>query len=444
MEINKDDINRNLVSIHYPGVVKNEEKALETLGGIRVVSSIYCGKNRRLELRMRPDDVFCKPAFATKWPVTALVLKIKFKKKKKEIVSCDVIGHVTEEYRFTSLCDFQYIPTSKTESLYNKVVPRDLDLGWFKGECPFFLQPAAFSRMDTVQNFNFSKVIAEESKPNVIGRLKRKRYGCTKCITFENPEVPDGPKNAPSGVKWPAKIVTKQTLDKLMELFSTRPIYSKAAISGISKLPSDQLRCLLPCVAYFFSNGPWRSLWVRFGYDPRKDPSSRIYQTLDYRAKSDFTKEEKHNIFKKKRESIGSPLSIKYANQANRSAAIISRNLAEVVGKDEKVDIADHIFKPGVIPPARQCLYQYCDLHVPEIQSMLENLPMVDEQATCNEVHGWLPAGMSESCREVMNKYIAEEVRRRSELSLPTAPDVNARAQVNRFSGSESESSSDA
>lgn len=100
---------------------------------------------------MRPHDVFCKPAFATKWPVTALVLKIKFKKKKKEVTSCEVIGHVLEEYRFTSLCDFQYIPTSKTESLYDKVVPRELDLEWFKGDCPFFLHPAAFSRMDTVQ-----------------------------------------------------------------------------------------------------------------------------------------------------------------------------------------------------------------------------------------------------------------------------------------------------
>lgn len=143
-----------------------------------------------------------------------------------------------------------------------------------------------------------------------------------------------------------------------MQLFSTRPIYSKAAISGISKLPSDQLRCLLPCVAYFFSNGPWRSLWVRFGYDPRKDPASRIYQTLDYRAKSDFTKEEKHNIFRKKRETVGPPLSIKYASPASKSATVISRNVTEVTEKDEKVEITDHIFRPGVIPPSRQCLYQ--------------------------------------------------------------------------------------
>lgn len=72
-------------------------------------------------------------------------------------------------------------------------------------------------------------MIAEESKPNVIGRLKRKRYGCTKCITFENPEVPDGPKNTPGGVKWPAKIVTKQTLDKLLEVsFNAHILFSSS------------------------------------------------------------------------------------------------------------------------------------------------------------------------------------------------------------------------
>eukprot|EP00061_Rhincodon_typus_P014926 g42313.t1 len=31
--------------------------------------------------------------------------------------------------------------------------------------------------------------------------------------------------------------------------------------------------------------GPWRSLWVRFGYDPRKDPKAKIYQVLDFRLR---------------------------------------------------------------------------------------------------------------------------------------------------------------
>lgn len=33
-------------------------------------------------------------------------------------------------------------------------------------------------------------------------------------------------------------------------------------------------------------------MWVRFGYDPRKDFNSRYYQTLDYRIRSNTLKEK--------------------------------------------------------------------------------------------------------------------------------------------------------
>lgn len=36
----------------------------------------------------------------------------------------------------------------------------------------------------------------------------------------------------------------------------------------------------LPLVAYFFRNGPWRSVWCRYGYDPRKIPSAKMYLLL--------------------------------------------------------------------------------------------------------------------------------------------------------------------
>lgn len=32
-------------------------------------------------------------------------------------------------------------------------------------------------------------------------------------------------------------------------------------------------------------SGPWRVMWVRYGYDPKKDSSSRIYQTFDFRVR---------------------------------------------------------------------------------------------------------------------------------------------------------------
>ena len=33
----------------------------------------------------------------------------------------------------------------------------------------------------------------------------------------------------------------------------------------------------LPAVAYRFTGGPWRNLWIRYGYDPRKELDARMY-----------------------------------------------------------------------------------------------------------------------------------------------------------------------
>ncbi len=47
----------------------------------------------------------------------------------------------------------------------------------------------------------------------------------------------------------------------------------------------DQYKIVLPTIAYFFTTGPWRSMWTRLGYDPRKDPSAKKYQLVDFRVR---------------------------------------------------------------------------------------------------------------------------------------------------------------
>jgi general transcription factor 3C polypeptide 5 (transcription factor C subunit 1) len=41
---------------------------------------------------------------------------------------------------------------------------------------------------------------------------------------------------------------------------------------------------MMPAVAYFFIDGPWRCCWVRYGYDPRNNSDSKIYQVVEMRA----------------------------------------------------------------------------------------------------------------------------------------------------------------
>lgn len=71
-----------------------------------------------------------------------------------------------------------------------------------------------------------------------------------------------------------------------MQIFEERPVWSKNALMYLTKYSSAQLKYLLPAVAYYFVTGPWRVMWVRFGYDPRLDATSLKYQTLDYRLRT--------------------------------------------------------------------------------------------------------------------------------------------------------------
>ncbi|XP_022887757.1 general transcription factor 3C polypeptide 5-like isoform X1 [Olea europaea var. sylvestris] len=56
------------------------------------------------------------------------------------------------------------------------------------------------------------------------------------------------------------------------------------------------LRRLLFRAAYYFSNGPFLRFWIRKGYDPRKDPESRIYQRTDFRVPPSLRSHDDANV----------------------------------------------------------------------------------------------------------------------------------------------------
>ncbi|KAK6250779.1 hypothetical protein QUC31_008352 [Theobroma cacao] len=73
------------------------------------------------------------------------------------------------------------------------------------------------------------------------------------------------------------------------KLFDERPIWPKESVTerlldkGL-KFSHLMLKRLLLGVAYYFSNGPFLRFWIKKGYDPRKDPDSRIYQRTEFRV----------------------------------------------------------------------------------------------------------------------------------------------------------------
>ena len=71
-----------------------------------------------------------------------------------------------------------------------------------------------------------------------------------------------------------------------LQLFEERPLWSKAGLQvNIESMYRQYITFLLPMVAFYFTNGAWKSLWCKLGYDPRKEPASKVYQTVDFRIR---------------------------------------------------------------------------------------------------------------------------------------------------------------
>ena len=191
------------------------------------------------------------------------------------------------------LCDFQYLPITKNitdptkdECIYEEIYPNGLPPhSWIKNDAPHFLPPAAFSRMDSIQQFSLKPDVTKDDEPCVIGKTRKRRAGFSNFISFNAPDVPTSP---PKGIETALKVKFLQSshIEKMRDYFKERPIWSKTALMYVSKFSNEQMKVLLPAVAYYFVTGPWRITWVRLGYDPRKDPEARKYQILDYRLKA--------------------------------------------------------------------------------------------------------------------------------------------------------------
>jgi len=446
MEVDDDgstEESSGLVCIEYPGVVQNPEKAIKTLGGLKNIGQVVSESNRRLELRFRPDDVYCKPTCGERHTCSSFVVRVKRKRlkahlrgkseKPEYINSTENLGMITSCYRFNNLCDFQYLPMEKTntgehksiyqEVFFNKLVPSS----WIERDTPppLFLPPAVFSRMDLPQEYQFRREASAEksggSMPqNIIGRTRQRRSHHAIFVTYDVDKVPDGPRDiAINHMK--IKFIDKQRFSMVEKMFTDqRPIWSKNALHAITRIAPDRLKFMLPALSYYFTTGPWRNQWIRFGYDPRSDPSAGKYQTLDYRIR--LQGGARHKVAAK-RSYANYLLPYKATNWSKPKTSLITKSsfpgastsfAATTDDPPETEEEADarndvYIFRKGRIPPYRQMFYQYCDIQLEDAQKLLE----CSGTSECSEKSGWYEPGTEEKLRniisDIINAHISEQ-----------------------------------
>lgn len=208
--------------------------------------------------------------------------------------------------------------------------------------------------------------------------------------------VPLKPKQTVDFLK--SNYITEEEYKLIVDLFERRPIWTLAAMRAHIKVPPKRISTILANIAFYYQSGPWRNCFVKFGYDPRKDFSSRYYQMLDYRVRQGAGFKVDAQL--KRPSAINKRIRV---HQNPSTTSLTEESIEENFRARQK----EAIFDKDTIPPFRARQYQFVDIHLPKVQTMLENVPGPLTGIVCNEKRGWLPPQFIEDIR-VMLTNIAQ------------------------------------
>ncbi|XP_029059447.1 general transcription factor 3C polypeptide 5 isoform X3 [Monodon monoceros] len=404
---------RHIVCVEYPGVVRDVSKMLQTLGGEEGVSRIYADPTKRLELYFRPKDPYCHPVCANRFSASSLLLRIKRKMRRqrgapgpeappKVTFDIESLGIVSTVYKFQGMSDFQYLAVhteagGRHMSMYSKVLMvKPEKENFFHQELPLYIPPPIFSRLDTPVDYSYRPETQHRegynnpsiSGENLIGLSRARRPHNAIFVNFEGDEAPEQPLEAAA-----------QTWRKVC----TNPVDHKV---------EEELRKI---------TGPWRSLWIRFGYDPRKHPDAKIYQVLDFRircgmkygyAPSDMPVKAKRSTY-----NYSLPITVKKTSSQLVTMQDLKQGLGpsgsasarKLASNKYKLKDSVYIFREGALPPYRQMFYQFCDLNVDELQEIIHRND--GAESLCTERDGWCLPKTSDDLRDMMSLMIRHTIR---------------------------------
>lgn len=464
-----------MVMIEYPGFVKNYDRALATLGGIESVEKVFASQKDRLELKFRKSDPFSHPAYGDRIPKKCLVIRIrKTKCSSSSSSACDnqdsfqinVIGKIQISFRFDTMAEFQWLPMQRSnESPSFKIDPTRLQDGFtiertdeslnptyasilddvlpiknpfdntlknFHPDAPLLMLPAVFSRFDTPREIHLphpkfrSKEMRDEFERQqslaIIGRTRKKRSTMSYLLNFNDP-VPDKPPEKLIKERAVLSAQEKGLIPQLEHCFDRQKVWSKAALCFELSCSPLVIKYILPLIAFHYLNGPFRTLWVKYGYNPHKDHTSKILQTLDFRVKNsqdqqEYSRRSIHQYqlpMRKNADKVRSKQQLDLKSiitGASTSYFSLDDNFDDALSgsssnKNMAVTEAMWRFRRDLMPPARQLSYQLKDIEIDEVQSIVHGNDG-KEPEECSERDGWLPEGSIDKIRKIMTKTLSE------------------------------------
>ncbi|KAG7787267.1 hypothetical protein KL910_002500 [Ogataea haglerorum] len=421
------------LSIEYPLNVRNVAKAIGMVGGPEKIAQCFIEPEMRLELKLRPDDVYSHPVSSEKCDTTEnMLMRLSIPKKvlqkhnynvQAALKECEenniaygssVEGILNKTYKFRQLADFQTVPKNSpfTNQFLGSVGKADLEKikqfadyiekdhqvpSKFENKDLDLPPLVRYARVDIPYNYRYvGNLLIDEN-----GELTRDSVKLHTIFVDWGEKVPTS--YNPALQKELDKCVQEveslkerglerllpdspafnllRCIEILKKLFDMKPIWLRRHISWM--LPSrlrPQLRFALPYVAFTTKKGPWRQSYIKLGYDPTLHKEAVDYQVEAFRMSSkSFTMTEMERMVEAGEEPLVVPPTL-----ASHAAEFDDPN-SEIsqlgIGKVPK-----QLFYDGVNPTCAVS-FQIGDMADEDVRKILREAQIQDQ---CLEATGWL------------------------------------------------------
>lgn len=268
MEVD-DDISvelqgRSCFAVEFPGYIENVERALSTMGGIEGLQEQRKSRPKTLTLKLRPEDDFCHPIVSNDAKKSSMML-LRLQDGDSSICAVPLV------YQFRSPADLQ-MQGGK---------------GSFEGE-QAHCTPPVFQVEGPIEYAIDAYGLGKENTMN-----ENVELGMI-ALDYDIPYIPNDQAGYFDDSIHAMDTRLPRVGEILRKIFSKRPMYlNEALLSELQiKFPNHTFSAAdvneqLVNLCYRFTSGPWRSSWVRKGYDPRKDTKSGKYHVISLLAEKD-------------------------------------------------------------------------------------------------------------------------------------------------------------
>ncbi len=248
------------------------------------LSAVVAGaaKAEPLTFHLRLDEL-ARPLHGSKSATTQLLFKItrRVNKRTRQIQasSTALVGVAETQWTFDGLSDFQLTDTRAKRPRLELTDDFEEFLERTNATEPILVFPVQWAAVDKPWERPLPEP-EQKKRPRKTAFEHSVQFGAVLPACFpENAAAPaDGAQSA-------------ALLKRMANLFATeRPVYSFDALildlwreTPDARPNANAVRQLLPRVAFSFKSGPFCRLWIRYGFDVTKEPSSRFFQLYNVR-----------------------------------------------------------------------------------------------------------------------------------------------------------------